>query len=95
MSWTRSVRQVRDNVVGLVLVIVSILTAVITLIIGYRALRIPFSFLTGMVANQPAILDYAIERANNKLPNIGFTTMLPVALITKILFVQILFGLLH
>ncbi len=76
-------------------VIISILTAIITLTLGYKALGIPFSFLTGMVANQPAILDYALERANNKLPNIGFTTMLPVALITKILFVQILFSLLN
>ena len=76
-------------------VIVSILTGIITLLIGFKLVRIPFSFLTGMVANQPAILDFAIDRAGNKLPNIGFTTMLPVALITKIIFVQLLFSLLN
>ncbi|NND31952.1 MAG: hypothetical protein HKN76_05120, partial [Saprospiraceae bacterium] len=75
-------------------VIISVLTAMMTLIIGFKLVKIPFSFLTGMVANQPAILDFAIDKAGNKLPNIGFTTMLPVALITKILFVQLLFNLL-
>jgi len=76
-------------------VIISIMTAMITLIIGVKLAKIPFSFLTGMVANQPAILDFSVDRAGNKLPNIGFTTMLPVALITKIIFVQLLFKLLH
>jgi putative transport protein len=76
-------------------VIISIMTAIITLVIGAKLVKIPFSFLTGMVANQPAILDFAVDRAANKLPNIGFTTMLPVALITKIVFVQLLFNLLN
>ena len=76
-------------------VLISILTAVITLLIGFKLVKIPFSFLTGMVANQPAILDFSVDRIGNKLPNIGFTTMLPVALITKIVFVQLLFALLN
>jgi putative transport protein len=76
-------------------VVISVLTAVTTLLIGYKVLKIPFSFLTGMVSNQPAILDFSLEKAGNKLPNIGFTSMLPVALITKILFVQLLFTLLN
>ena len=75
-------------------VIISVLTAIVTLFVGFKLVGIPFSFLTGMVANQPAILESAIERAGNKLPNIGFTTMLPIALITKIIFVQLLFSLL-
>ena len=75
-------------------VMISILTALVTLIIGFKLVKIPFSFLTGMVANQPAILDFATDRTKNKLPNIGFTTMLPVALIAKILFVQLLFNIL-
>ncbi|MFK7933163.1 MAG: aspartate:alanine exchanger family transporter [Saprospiraceae bacterium] len=74
--------------------IISITTALTTILIGYRLLGIPFSFLTGMVANQPAILDFALEHSKNQLPTIGFTIMLPVAMITKILFVQILFTLL-
>lgn len=72
--------------------IIATTTALITLFIGYKVLRIPFGLLTGMVATQPAILDFALERAGNKLPTIGYTLMLPVVLITKILFVQLLFA---
>jgi len=71
--------------------IISTLTAFITLFVGYKLFKIPFSFLTGMVSNQPAILDYALEQAGNRLPTIGYILMLPIALITKILFVQLLY----
>lgn len=74
---------------------ISILSAVVTLLVGYKLLKIPFTVLMGMVANQPAILDFALEQSNNKMPNIGFTIMLPIALITKILFVQLLFTILY
>ncbi len=74
--------------------IIATVAAVCTLVVGYKLLRIPFTLLTGMVANQPAILDFAVERAGNKLPTIGFTTMLPITMIVKILLVQVLFVLL-
>ena len=45
----------------------------------------------GMVANQPAILDFGLEKAGNRLPMYGFTLMFPIALILKILIAQILF----
>ena len=44
-----------------------------------------------MVANQPAILDFALQKSGNQLPNIGYALMFPVALISKIVFVQILY----
>ncbi|MEM9920693.1 MAG: TrkA C-terminal domain-containing protein [Bacteroidota bacterium] len=72
--------------------IISISANLTTLLIGYKLFKIPFSFLMGMVSNQPAILDFALNKTGNKLPTIGFTTMLPVALIAKILFVQLLFA---
>ncbi len=74
--------------------VIAISTAVTILAGGFWVLRIPFSFLTGMVASQPAVLDYALEQAGNKYPLIGYTRMLPVILITKILFVQVLFAVL-
>jgi putative transport protein len=74
--------------------IIATSTAFLTLWLGYRMLRIPYALLTGMVATQPAILEYANAHANNKLPTIGYTLMLPIMLITKILFVQLLFVLL-
>ena len=74
--------------------LISGLTAIFILLLGYRVFRMPFAILTGMVANQPAILDFAIQQARNQLPNFGYTVMFPIALIAKIVFVQILFALL-
>lgn len=71
--------------------IIVILTAFATLFIGYKILKIPFSFLIGMVSNQPAVLDFALSRSENQLPNIGFTLMMPIGLIVKIVLVQLLF----
>ena len=73
---------------------ISLITALVTLVFGYKVLKIPFSFLTGMVANQPAILDYALSKAGNKLPNLGFTLMMPISIITKVVYAQLLFALL-
>ncbi|MEL6637416.1 MAG: TrkA C-terminal domain-containing protein [Bacteroidota bacterium] len=70
-------------------------TALITLWVGYRWIKIPFSFLMGMVSSQPAILQYAVERSGNRLPDVGYTLMFPIALIIKIVYVQILFAILN
>lgn len=72
--------------------LVAIFTTAFTLLVGFRVLKIPYSFLSGMVGSQPAVLDFAIEQAGNKYPTIGYTSMLPIALIGKILFVQLLYG---
>ncbi len=66
----------------------------VSLIIGYKMFKIPFSLLSGMLANQPAILEFALEKTQNKLPAIGYTMVLPVTLILKILLVQLVFYLL-
>lgn len=74
--------------------IVSLLTAFLTLYIGFKWIKIPFSILTGIVSNHPAILDFGIEKAKNQLPNIGYSMMFPIALIGKILIAQFIFLLL-
>ncbi len=74
--------------------IISTGTALITLWVGYRWVKIPFSFLMGMVSSQPAILQYSVERSGNRLPDVGYTLMFPIALIIKIVYVQVLFALL-
>ncbi len=66
----------------------------LSLIIGYKLFKIPFSLLSGMLANQPAILEFALDKTQNKLPAIGYTIVLPVTLILKILLVQLVFYLL-
>jgi putative transport protein len=75
--------------------IIAITTALLSFFVGYKLLKIPFSLLSGMVSIQPAVLDYALDQTKNKLPTIGFTLILPVALIAKIIIVQILFVILN
>ncbi len=70
---------------------ISILTAMLMLFVGYKLVKIPFTVLMGMVSNQPAILDFAIERSGNRIPMNGFTMIFPIALIMKILIAQLLF----
>lgn len=94
-TFVDTLSQGSGGIIFLAGTIISFLTAVATLFIGYKLLKIPFSFLTGMVASQPAILDFALEKAGNKLPSIGFTLMLPISLVIKIVYVQFLFTLLR
>lgn len=72
--------------------IISFFTAIIGLFVGYRLIGIPFSLLSGMMANQPAVLEYSTTLAGNKLPNAGFTMIFPVSMIVKLILVQVLFG---
>jgi putative transport protein len=77
--------------------IITCLTAVIMLIIGYKVLKIPMGLLTGMLSGlqtQPAVLGYALEQANNDLPNIGYAEVYPMATIAKIVIAQLLLTLL-
>jgi putative transport protein len=72
---------------------VSALAPVATLLIGHRLLKIPLSVLVGTVAGlqtQPAVLAYALEKTETELPNAGYTTVFPLAMIAKILFAQAL-----
>lgn len=73
--------------------VITCVTALVTLWIGHRLLKIPMSLLIGMVAGmqtQPAVLGYALEQTGNDLPNIGYASVYPVATIGKILAVQLL-----
>jgi putative transport protein len=68
-------------------------TALITLWVGYRLLKLPIGVLIGMLAalqTQPALLSFAQEQADNELPNIGYATVYPIAIIGKILLAQLL-----
>lgn len=67
--------------------------AFLTLWIGHKLLRIPMSLLIGMLAGlqtQPAVLAFALEQTKNDAPNIGYTTVYPMAMIAKILLAQAL-----
>ncbi len=72
-------------------VLLSMISAFVSIIIGYKLFKIPFSLLLGFLSNQPAILDFATGMSKNKVPLIGYSVMFPIALVMKILFAQILF----
>ncbi|MDZ4717214.1 MAG: aspartate:alanine exchanger family transporter [Roseiflexaceae bacterium] len=77
--------------------LVTCITALTTLWIGHKLMKIPMSLLIGMLAGlqtQPAVLAYALEQTENDLPNIGYATVYPIAMVTKILLAQLLAALL-
>lgn len=77
--------------------VITTVVALLTLWIGRRLLKIPMGLLIGMLAGlqtQPAVLGYALEQSGDELPNVGYSAVYPIALITKILFAQLLVALL-
>jgi len=69
------------------------ITALVTLWVGYKLMHIPMGMMVGVLAGlqtQPAVLGFALEQSGNELPNIGYATVYPVAMIVKILLAQIL-----
>jgi putative transport protein len=66
---------------------------VLTLIIGYKYLKLPMSAVMGMASGmhtQPACLAYANQQAQNEQPNIWYATVYPASMITKIILAQII-----
>jgi putative transport protein len=78
--------------------VLTVFIASLTLIIGFKILKIPMSILYGMMAGMqtnPAVLGFATEQTENDLPNIGYATVYPVATIVKIILAQALIVLLR
>jgi putative transport protein len=71
--------------------VLSILSTILSLWIGFKIIKIPYSLLLGFVSNQPAILEFATNITKNRVPSIGYAFMFPISLILKILFAQMLF----
>lgn len=72
---------------------VALVTAWVTLVAGYRVLRIPMPVLAGMLAGlqtQPAALAFAVDQARSEVPHVGYATVYPTAMIVKILLAQLL-----
>lgn len=76
--------------------VVTLVSALVTLLAGHLLLRIPFAVLAGTVAGthtQPAALAFAHEQAKSDLPRLGYTAVFPVASVLKIVIAQILVSL--
>lgn len=77
--------------------VLTTITALFILSLGYFVLRIPFSYLTGFLAGvqtQPAVLVFALDNSKNESPNIGYAAIAPLAILFKIILVQILLNIL-
>jgi len=73
--------------------IITTVTALATLWIGYRLIKIPMSLLIGLLAGlqtQPAVLGFGLEQTKNDLPNLGYASMFALAVIVKIIVAQLL-----
>lgn len=71
--------------------IITVVATMLSILIGYKLFKIPFSLLLGFLSNQPALLDFSKELTGNRVPAISYSIMFPIALIIKVLFAQILF----
>lgn len=68
-------------------------SGVLALFVGHRVLKIPMSVMAGTLSGiqtQPAVLAFAVEKTQNDLPNVGYTTVYPVATVAKIVLCQLL-----
>ncbi|MDB4173249.1 hypothetical protein N9811_00395 [Bacteroidia bacterium] len=71
--------------------ILSISSSLIILSVGYKIAKIPFSLLMGMVSNQPAVFEFANERAGSKIPQMGYALILPIVLIIQLIITQAMY----
>jgi len=72
---------------------ITLAVTLVSLVLGYKLLKIPFASLMGLVAGiqtQPACLAYATREANSDAPNLTYAAVYPVAMIAKIILAQLL-----
>jgi putative transport protein len=73
--------------------VITTITGLLTLFIGHKVMKVPLALMVGVLAGlqtQPAVLGYGLEQTHNEMPNIGYATVYPVAMILKILLAQAL-----
>ena len=78
--------------------LITCLTALGGLWVGHRVLHIPRDVLVGVIAGvhtQPAALAFAVEQTESEQPNLGYSTVFPLATIAKIVLAQLLLALLR
>lgn len=77
--------------------IITVVFSLLTLIIGYKVLKIPFGQVAGMISGlqtHPAVLTYVSDHTKNELPSMGYTSVYPMAMVAKIVSAQVLLFLL-
>ncbi|WP_329318063.1 aspartate:alanine exchanger family transporter [Streptomyces sp. NBC_01262] len=77
--------------------VLCLVTAFSVLLVGHKLLGLPMGVATGVLAGlstQPATLVFASEQSGNGLPELGYATVFPAAMLTKILLAQLLLSVL-
>jgi putative transport protein len=77
--------------------VVCLLVSVGVLWLGHRVLHWPMGVAAGVLAavnTQPATLGFAVEQADNELPERAYAAVFPTAMILKILLAQVLLAIL-
>lgn len=72
---------------------VTVLTSIFVLLVGRLLMKAPMGLLIGLLSGlqtQPAVLGFSLEQTNDEMPNIGYATVFPVAMILKIVLAQVL-----
>jgi len=73
--------------------VVTIGVTLITLIVGFKVLKIPLESVMGLVAGvqtQPAVLAYATDTTRSEAPDVAYAAVYPAAMIVKIILAQLL-----
>jgi putative transport protein len=76
---------------------ICLITSFGVLIVGYKVLGLPMGVSTGILgglSTQPATLAFASEQSRNALPELGYATVMPAAMLAKILLAQVLLSVL-
>lgn len=89
-SFFSTLFTMQGLVIMLIAILIGFVTSVLSLLIGFKLLKIPFSLLSGMVVSHPSALSYAESLAGNQLPTVGFTYAIPVSIMSKIIIAQLL-----
>jgi putative transport protein len=73
--------------------VVTFTVTLLTLVVGYKVLKMPFDELIGLASGlqtQPACLAYATRMVNSEVPNVAYAAVYPAAMIVKIVLAQLL-----
>lgn len=92
-GFSSAIRDPASLLVIAAAILVSLTVSIITLVVGYKVMKIPFGESVGILASvftQPAHLAYANDAIGTELPNRGYTTVYPLAMIAKIIVAQAL-----
>ena len=90
-SFLESLGQIEGLNIFIGGIFLTIISSFISILIGYKLFKIPYTLLLGFMSNQPAILDFGQNLSKNRIPIIGYTVMFPIAMIIKILYAQVLY----